>query len=208
MIRLQIFSEQGTLIQDLSFDLVQFIRGAFILVTTISILAFILVLQSDRKYLKQVFIISLIAWSIPVAFSYYQLLSVKKMPNKISNHWIGEVTEEIGEESDKIYAMISDKSYPGQLLSAREVGLWWTNCSRADGTGIVMTKEHQKRGELLKHFFEKTTIHEHEQIIRILGDEDIDYLIATPKNIKFFNELSNHNLVKRKSDSSWLFDPS
>ena len=206
LIRLNIYNAQGKLIQDLSFDLVQFIRGSFILITSISIIPFISIVSAKKSRIKNLLKVSLVLWSIPIIISVITKLKESNSYRKVTNEWLADMGKEINEDNTNVLAMISDPMHPGQLLSARELGTWWTNCMRADGTGYVITREHLRRSEMLENLLNKDSTEDQILIIELLKKEGVDCLVATPNNITYFEELAAKGLVFRRNNSNWMFD--
>ncbi len=198
LFRFKLLAPDGSVLQDVSFDLIQFIRAAFFLLT-ISTIIVLFNLKFKQQKLNQITIIALCLYcSVTLASNIHRFMTEDVI--EADNTWRKEVRNECTPKG--LYAISANRIYSGQLLAAEGIGPWWFTCKRGDGSGYILTNKNYYRAELMHQLI--TNKAPHIQIAK-MKSEGVKYIVAHPDNIAIFEQLEMSGLLLQNDNNKWLF---
>jgi hypothetical protein len=199
LLRFKLLSPDGSILQDVTFDLIQFVRAAFFIITVVSIII-LLNLEFKSKRNEQVVLILTFAYCSLTSLSLiYDRANRSRIPE--DDAWRSQVSSECPDEG--LFAMSGSRKYSPQLLAAQGIGPWWFSCKRADGSGYIMTNNNYYRAEI----FDRLLQADNSKLqLKKMRKEGVNYLIAQPDNIEIFIELKKQKLLVQNDSNKWLFE--
>lgn len=155
LFRFKLLAPDGTVLQDVSFDLIQFIRAAFFLLTISSTIV-LFNLKFKKQKLNQITIIALCLYcSITLLSNIHRFMTEDVI--EADNTWRREVRKESTLKG--LYAISANRTYSGQLLAAEGIGPWWFTCKRGDGSGYILTNKNYYRAEIMNQLITNNNPH-------------------------------------------------
>lgn len=201
LLRLKMIAPDGTLLQDVTFDLVQFVRGGFFIFTIAGM--FIIFSFWKEFFSNKRVLIPLVLFCGLVNMSNITRLSTKKMVEE-NQKWRTEVRNELNTVNPEgLLAIKGSRKYSGQLLAAEGYGPWWFTTKRGDGSGYIMGNKNYYRAVAIDSIFEGNTP---EKTLNLMKTENVEYIIATPETKPRLDSLQNTDLnITRKGIFKWLY---
>mgnify|MGYP006305752385 CR=1 FL=1 len=186
----------------------QFVKSGLVLFSfgSITVILYFLFLN-DNKFLKTIFILSLTLWGMITFGSmisnniyYYKNTSLE------DNSWEQEIVQSFTYiDNNGLLAMRACDTYSGQFISANDVGPWYTSVIKKTG-GVSLSTKNWNRQDLLKRLESDTSKTVKRKVIAKLKSEDVKYLIATPENQQFYQQLDSLSLLKKLKNSNWIYE--
>ncbi|MEZ5039027.1 MAG: hypothetical protein R2828_04020 [Saprospiraceae bacterium] len=196
---------KGVFLQDLSFDMGQFLRSGWFIANTFSILLLvILFFGSTSNLIDKSLKIFISVWFLLVGISFFVQLIDPINPKE--NSWYQEVVSDYKEVNPYKMAMKSNGNYSGQMLVAKGVYPWWVCTKRADNSGYVMTNKVNYRNEILYALIDSTTsIDSTQLLLNKMKQEGVDYLVSTPDYDERLKSLVQNKLLIKSDRSNWFY---
>lgn len=206
LFRIRSFTEDGRVLIDSSFDLLQFFRSYFILLClfgTIGIV--ILFLKQKSSVFYRILKLGTLSWLIFCAavFVYIEITNDNK-PKALPISWYKEVFDESKKiTSGKLVAQ-SDSVYSAQLLSAYDIGPWHLSIRDREG-GCTFSNEHLKQYDALDSLLNSASNINRDSVLRVFRQSGAQYFVASPKNISSAEGLVTVGLFIDVPESKWFF---
>lgn len=198
------FDENGALLQDMSFDSMQLIRGALFLLVPLGTSYFVYVFFSRRKNILKAIAA---CWFSLVLISFVVLNFAGKIPDTLKDPWTDEVVQEYKSGKPGMMAMLNSETYSSQVLVSRDVYPWWAYGKKAQGIDYVMCDKVYPRVNLLsKLIMDSISIVEKKQVAAELAAQGLKYIVATPTTYKSMRKLFDSGLVKMRPSGKWFFE--
>ncbi|MBI9062181.1 MAG: hypothetical protein JEZ14_09335 [Marinilabiliaceae bacterium] len=202
LLRFELMAPKGTLLQDVSFDLIQFIRAAYFLLT-ISSITILFDITPKNKIIGKSLYYSFFAYCLLTLSSNIARLTSVKIQEE-DQTWRNEVRKEINLKSNNhsCYAIYANHKYSGQLLAAEGIGPWWYTSKRNDGSGYIMTNKNFYRSIVMEQLLNKA----HPEInFTTMKTEGVTSIIATPYTKATFDYYKSLNLLIQQNGNKWVF---
>ena len=203
LLRIKSFNSAGDFMLDTSFDLLQFTRSTFIYIAIAFGVWYVLMAHAVfvvKPQIKKAVSIVVISWAVVVIG-----LSI---PSQLAMHnsvivrpWDSEVVNELKRYPVEKKAMTSSIEYSGHFITAHDIGPFYTCLKDREG-GYTYAFDYLNRYHRLNDFihgkYDATYLEE-------LKENNVEILVANPKNIALYQKLVQQNVLKQKGDSKWLF---
>jgi hypothetical protein len=203
VLRIKSFSINGKLMDDSSFDLLQFTRSAFIYFNIFFLISLIYFTNKTETIIKERLIhLGILSYVFVIIISLFQNQKFYITQNNIiQRNWDKNVELELRKYRETKKAMISDIEFSGQFLAAHDINNWYTSIENRNG-GYTYSYDFINRYNRLKNFLVngKSKIYLNE--LRI---QKVTILVATP-NTKFnYLQLVQKGILKKIPHTEWLF---
>lgn len=200
LLTLKLVAPDGTLLQNLTFDLVQFVRGGFFIITIATLI--VIFSQWEAFFSKKWIATSLILFSLLVVSSNASRFINTRMPEE-DQTWRNEVRKELNSvQKNGLFAIKGTRKYSGQLLAAEGIGPWWFTTKRGDGSGYIMNNRNYYRSDAVDSLFFGNNP---SQIIDLMKQENVQLIVATPETRAKLEELKNTNYLKQSHKYYWIY---
>ena len=190
---------EGKTLVDGTFDLEQFVRGAFGILGVVSIAGFINLFYTTVKgRLKKVTVIVVIIWCM------LAIVSTLNMHSRITpsdSSWYREVRLEMGDLRFQLATIFPSNKYPGQLLVAADLGAFWVT-ARGNTGGFSLSNANSWRHEVMDQCISADTL-EQQKAYQILIDNNVDVIIASPETKNQLALFAKYNKLEFPS-GKWL----
>lgn len=204
-LQVDLVDEFNNYITDGSFDLIQFIRSAFFIITIFAILSLLYYLFYVTSKIWRIISFSFVSiWILLISYSFaksnfgYRLIYDTK--------WYYEAKIDCDKVGPKLLAAQCNSEFSGQLLTTLGVYPFYCTGTRADGDGYIFTKTEYKRNTEMRILLDSTqTLSQRKIMINKLKQNNVDCLIATPTNIKKFNKAVNDSLLMPIANTKWMY---
>lgn len=190
MLRAYIIDSDGTIIQDMTFDTLQFARFGFFLLTIVAvIMTWIIIDNKKQKFITVI----LVGYIIVMSFSvlHYSFVNVQNVQNIQRLTYYDEVERELDgyKAENMLYASFATDEYLPQVFVADNYGEFFVTSSRAFG-GYAMTVEHSDRWYLMEEVekaLKSNNIILFEESLASLQSNNVGAIIFNPDNIIYLN---------------------
>lgn len=183
--------ENKEVVADLFFDMEQFIRAAFLLITVFSTLYFLQLLNNaqnknlQNKWQKS-YTYAISAWIgllvIGYGFAFVRGTKEFSTRDRKPNAWIETCKKELTAiETPKLIAAFPDGDYSAQFLTSCDIGTFWTAIKRGEG-GCCSKFEPARFYVLDKIVSNDSTMYS--QALIALKTAKVTHLLANPTNEK------------------------
>lgn len=202
LLNLKLLSPNGEMLQDLTFDLVQFVRGAYLIFTFAALITIFIIWNNfvGKKYV----VLSLMSFSLLLYFSNIYN-GVNKTFQEENQSWRNEVRAELDNaEINNLLAIKGSRKYSGQLLAAEGYGPWWFTTKRGDGSGYIMSNKNFYRSQLVDSLFYGANP---VKSLEIMKNEQVECFIATPDTKPKLDSIiqESHKYIYQPKGNKWLY---
>ena len=197
LLRLKLLAPNGAVLQDISFDLEQFLRATFFLLTIVAVIILFNIRFKTKKRNQLAIILISIYCTLTFTSNAYRFTNKNIIED--NNSWRVEVRKEC--PKDGLFAMSGNRKYSPQLLAAEGIGPWWFTCKRGDRSGYITTNKNYYRAIIM----DKLINNNPEIQLEAMRREGVTYIIAHPENIDIFEKLKQEKLVYQNDTNKWLF---
>lgn len=200
LLTLKLIAPDGELLQNLTFDLVQFVRGAFFITTIASLI--IIFSQWKNFFSKKWITTSLVLFSVLVISSNVTRYIISNTTED-DQTWRNEVRKELKSVNKTgLYAIKGTRKYSGQLLAAEGFGPWWFTTKRGDGSGYIMNNKNYYRAVAMDSLLSGNNP---SQIIDLMKKENVQLIVATPDTKNVMDKLKNLQYIHQKPNDNWIY---
>jgi|GEM_PF-3353675 len=195
---------EGNIVDDSSFDILQFARSFFIYLSIFASIGLTALLLHawENRVLKLSYFTLAIGWAV-IALANFSIRASKVPSQQKQLSWSTEVVKELKQSDFELVMMKSSLQYSGQFLSAHDIGPWYLSIKNREG-GCTYSYVNLDKLELLDELMLPSSSPK-ESTLNFFRSEGIDLLVATPDTKKRFEELEKLGLVHQKSNKSWLY---
>ena len=203
--RYNLVDSSGNVVIDASFDMPQFVRSAFVLLT-LSAVATVLWLPSvaagrPRWIRRGVFIVLLLYCGLSLVSVFARYVEYRHDASETA--WRAAVRREARGQPAGLWAIYSDPVHSGQLLAAEGIGPWWLSAQWSNRSGKLKTNVNDYRAPLLLELMRQGP--RAEAIARRMSREGVVYLVATPDTREPILRLVDAGLLVGLSGAEWIF---
>lgn len=202
-VRIVNYDDFGIKYLDMSYDLLQFIKAALVFVSFFGGIGLIYLLYSIKIKIVKFFLqLTILIWIFTVLASIIILQFNTIIKNKYyENVWAKEAVTEIKTLPISIMAMVSNNRNSGQLISAYDIGVFWSCFSYLDG-GVTHSNQNFYRQRIIKNIITNPENDISNDIFHI-KKEGVKYLIAIPELITKFEILEQRGYLKKHQ--KWVY---
>jgi len=191
LIRAYIFDNDGTILQDVSFDTLQFPRFGFFIISVVATMVAWQIIKSPRhKYAK----IIIVSYSILLMISVFNY-SITHHSNLKRETYYDIVENEIkaNELKMELLAAFASDDYKAQVFVADEFAMFYVSSKRSLG-GYAMTIENTDRWKIMDDL-ENALITNNSVVFRdqlqLLKNKNVKAIVFHPDNIDLLNDTFN-----------------
>ena len=200
LLSLQLRAPSGEILQDLTFDLIQFVRGAFFITTIAAIV--IIVSQWKIIFSKKLITITIVFFGIVVtssnAYKYINSEIIKE-----DQTWRNKVRNElVSNQQTGLYAIKSSRKYSGQILAAEGIGPWWFTTRRGDGSGYIMNNKNYYRAVAMDSLLLGNNPI---SVLELMKNEDVEVIVATPETKNRLENLKKKGILYQNNNEFWIY---
>lgn len=193
--RIYQIDDSGTVFKELSYDLLQFIKASLSLISVIGVVGLMVGFHKIvQRPIKIAYLVFIGIWSAVILISIIKNEHNKKPDVLVAhNQWVKAVEIDIKRlKTNGLLAMTSSNKNSGLLLTAGDIGPWWSTFSGSEG-GVTTTIENNYRQVLIIDFIKTGSLSSLDQI----RSENVEYIIGIPENIHLLNALATQRTISK-----------
>lgn len=202
-LQLLIKDPSGKIYDDKTFDLEQFIRSAFYILTIVSCIGIFnfFIYYDKNKLIKNITFVFISIWCIT---SYISLLANEKWKSKniSSIPWYQENYDQLktGKYDDGLIIIDPHTKYYGIMLSSSDLGKYWTALDVSNYNGSFINSYRWK-------IYDSLLQHPTREILLKMKQENVKYIIANPTDIDKITLLTTlfPDMVNKVNGTNWIF---
>ncbi len=205
-IRMELVGSKGNLLLDGTFNVDQFIRSSFYIITIVGSLGILYLLFGAMwkpKVVKGVFIASAVWCTLSVVCLIYTCKLL--MPDDCKEIvWYKENTQELknGKYNDGLIIVNPGLNYYGIMMAASDIGKYWSAMDRHEGN-LNSTNRNEYRWHLYKRILEQPN----ETDLAQIKNEGVKYILSTPEDSAQLRALSVAfpQRITKAGNTGWIY---
>lgn len=204
LFRIHSYGPQGNLMDESSFDLLQFTRSFFMALTVYTTYQLYQLFNTNTsKYACYVRWGSIGFLILVVGGLYIQRYHPSNELTYLQHAWYSEAPNEAANVRDKWKATSSNASYSGQFLSAFDIDRWVCTIRNRQG-GYTYSYEHAYRLDLVDSLLKRNS--KSDSYKDRLKSEGVEVFIANPDDQPMYDRLEHLGILSRVPGTQWVYE--
>jgi len=207
-LHMQIKDNYGNLLQDSTFNIQQFIRSAFYILTIVASIGILHLFYSGLYkgvYLRSAIIITTAWCCISFSTTVNNAIQTYRIPPCAQLPWYTDNYNRLkaGKYNDGLIAVNPGSQY-GIMLAASDYGKYWTAFDRSGFANYNGSIKNEYRWIV----FRSLLAHPQEQYLDLMKSDGVNYIISTPADTTELLKASIAfpNLLHKVSDDKWVYE--
>ena len=190
---------------DYKFDMTQFVRGSIFLLTLISFI-FVLYLLNlyPNNFIRWGSRLLIFLWMLIISFSFF-MTDYKKAP-PLDQSWYKEIKHDFFNAKPGLMAMIGSADYSGQTLASAGVHPWFCTGRQTDYEGFIFTLKGYERNLLFQKIFDSTvSLSTRKSLAGNIKMQGVDCIVASPSSLIKLQLAQRDSLISPIAGTKWFY---